>query len=59
MTEKTGTAVQLETHTREIAELKTRVSAIERGIWWAMGAASGVGAAAMALANGILKKLVA
>lgn len=50
-TRRTGDQVLIDSNTKDIADLETRVSRIERLMWWVLGGASGVGFVVGALAK--------
>lgn len=58
MSEKTGTEVRLEILEDAKADHGRRIGAIERTIWWAIGAVAGVAGLAGSIMSGVLKRMV-
>jgi len=58
MSEKTGTEVLLEKLEEVSRDHSRRIGAIERTIWWAIGAVAGVAGLAGSIMSGVLKRMV-
>lgn len=58
MSEKTATEVRLEILEDAKADHSRRIGAIERTIWWAIGAVAGVAGLAGSIMSGVLKRMV-
>lgn len=58
MNEKTGMEVRLEVLEDAHREHSRRIGAIERTIWWAIGAVAGVAGLAGSIMSGVLKRMV-
>lgn len=64
MNEKTATEVRLEAleddrreDRADIRALERRIGFLERAIWWAIGAGTGIGALATSMVSGVLKRI--
>lgn len=57
MTEKTATEHRLTSLESAVERLNERFGFMERATWWLIGAGTGVGALATAVASGVLKRL--
>lgn len=59
MNEKTGIEVRVEFLETSRDDHAGRLTALERALWWALGAGTGIGSLATLLVSGVLKRLVA
>lgn len=64
MNEKTGTEVRLESLEDDVKDLRADMRAVrsdvgflQRALWWAIGAGTGIGALATSMMSGIIKRV--
>lgn len=58
MNDRTGTDVRLDALERAHEAHDRRIGAIERTIWWAIGAVAGIAGLAGSIMSGVLKRMV-